>query len=160
MPLQTFKNLSKEKQQAILDAAYEEFALNNYNTASVSTIVKNLGIAKGSFYRYFKNKIDLYSYLVQHAYELRMQQLDKLLIDPSYSFFDILRENFRNKIKFDTEYPLPSIFMYKIMFESEAEVLEIVDKLKKTVIELTKSLIINYQQSGQINNEIDPGKIA
>lgn len=48
MPKQTFLNLSDAKRKAFLEIALEEFANNDYNTASVSKIVEQAGIAKGS----------------------------------------------------------------------------------------------------------------
>lgn len=162
MPLKTFENLEEKRQQEILDVAYEEFALHSYNTASVSNIVKKLGIAKGSFYRYFKNKLDLYAYLIDHAYKIRMSQLDGLLINPDLNFFDIIKENFRNKIEFDIRYPLQSSFMYNVMIESNynRDVYALAEKLKTTVINFTQNIIAQYQKAGKINLNINPQKAA
>ena len=157
MPLQTFFNLREERQQEIVDASYEEFAINTYKTASVSNIVKKLNIAKGSFYRYFKNKLDLYNYLIEVSYEIRMKQLDELIIDESLTFFDILRENFRDKLKFDLEHPVKSSFMYNVMLEWNTKELEhIVNSVKRRAIDLTEDMIIQYQQAGKLNPDIRP----
>jgi AcrR family transcriptional regulator len=64
LPKQTFFNLPEDKRQAIIDIAIEEFANNDYNSASVSRIVAEAGIAKGSFYQYFDDKKELYLYLI------------------------------------------------------------------------------------------------
>lgn len=157
MPLQTFYNLDNQRKEKILLAAYEEFALNNYKTASVSSIVKKLGIAKGSFYRYFKNKLDLYTHLVDNAFTMRMKQLDELVLDHSLSFFDILENNFRDKIQFDLDYPIASGFMYNVMLDGyNKEIEHIVSELKTKVIAITKKLIIQFQDTGQLNKSIDP----
>ncbi len=60
MPSQTFFNLPKEKRDTLIKIALNEFSANEYNSASVSRIVKETGIAKGSFYQYFQDKKDLY----------------------------------------------------------------------------------------------------
>ncbi len=57
MPLQTFYNLDKSRKSEILKVSYEEFAFTNYHKASVSNIVKNLGIAKGKFLPLFRKQI-------------------------------------------------------------------------------------------------------
>ena len=59
MPKETFLNLPEEKRNRILDAAIQEFAANPYDVASISNIVRKVGIAKGSFYQYFEDKKDL-----------------------------------------------------------------------------------------------------
>lgn len=160
MPLQTFYNLDNSRRDEILKISYEEFAFNNYLTASLSNVVKKLGVAKGSFYRYFKNKFDLYSYLIQNAYEMRMNQLGNLLGDENLSFFEIVRENFRDKVIFDLNHPLESIFLYNAFQESNLEetgtvIKDMIDKVLKFVMQLVKK----YQQNGELNKEI-PAEIA
>lgn len=65
----TFDRLPDRKKQHFLSAAYKEFALHDFEVASITHLVKELGIAKGSVYQYFNNKLDLYEYLLTHAYE-------------------------------------------------------------------------------------------
>ena len=52
-----------EKQQSkrtnILDAAYELFIEKSFKNTSIDDVVKKAGIAKGTFYLYFKDKHDL-----------------------------------------------------------------------------------------------------
>ena len=62
MPTDTFFNLPQEKQQRILEAAQKEFSRAALNEASIANVVKDAGIARGSFYQYFENKEDLYYY--------------------------------------------------------------------------------------------------
>lgn len=64
MPKPTFFNLPPEKREQILQLAMAEFAANDYESASISRIVAQAGIAKGSFYQYFEDKADLYTYLL------------------------------------------------------------------------------------------------
>jgi AcrR family transcriptional regulator len=157
MPLQTFLNLSKTRKDKILKVSYEEFAFNSYRTASVSNIVKRLEIAKGSFYRYFESKIDLYSHLTKNAYYLRMLQVGVLLENESYDFFEILRENFRNKIIFDLTHPIESIFLYNLFHESGTEeVRKLYSNLTKEALTLTKDLIVQFQNKGDLNPGINP----
>ena len=64
MPRETFKRLPETKRAAIERAAIEEFANSPYRNASINTIVDKAGIAKGSLYQYFKDKRDLYGYIL------------------------------------------------------------------------------------------------
>ena len=64
----TFERLSESKRHAFLEAAYREFALKGYEAASITNLVKDLGIAKGSVYQYFDDKKDLYEHLINSAY--------------------------------------------------------------------------------------------
>ena len=72
MPKQTFLNLPEKKRQRITELAIAEFANADYDNASISNIVKQAKIAKGSFYQYFEDKKDLYLYLIDSASQQRM----------------------------------------------------------------------------------------
>lgn len=157
MPLKTFHNLDEKKKNAILNEAYHEFAFNSYQAASVSTIVKKLGIAKGSFYRYFIDKADLFAFLYKNISEKRMTQLRDLLEDGSTDFFEIVREYFRKRIIFDLEHPVESVFLYNALRENNApEVKSIIDNYKKEVLLFISSLVVVFQKKGKINSDISP----
>ena len=64
MPKQTFFNLPQEKRETIMNAAIEEFAEYGLENASTNRIVKNSGIAKGSFYQYFEDKQDVFKHML------------------------------------------------------------------------------------------------
>ncbi|HWQ80520.1 MAG TPA: TetR/AcrR family transcriptional regulator, partial [Anaerovoracaceae bacterium] len=61
----TFEKLSESRQEQILQVCMEEFIEKGYDNASTNTIVKRLGISKGLLFLYFKNKKNLYLYIVE-----------------------------------------------------------------------------------------------
>jgi len=65
MPKQTFFNLPPEKRETIMNAAIDEFADYGLENASTNRIVKNSGIAKGSFYQYFEDKQDVFMHMLE-----------------------------------------------------------------------------------------------
>ena len=60
MPKQTFFNLPEGKRKTLMNAAEKEFARVPLAKASISNIIKDANIPRGSFYQYFENKEDLY----------------------------------------------------------------------------------------------------
>ncbi len=155
MPLKTFYNLPKERRIKIIDAACEEFALNEYQSASINNIVKNLNIAKGSFYRYFENKKELYFYLITYAEKMRFEQVDSLLSDSGIDFFDLLTENFAMKIQFDMEYPLFSAFLYNVMQEkNNNEIGNIQLQIKQRILEIVIKMLTPLVEQGKIRSDI------
>jgi AcrR family transcriptional regulator len=64
MPTPTFLRLPDERRALLVREAIQEFAERSYAEASLSQIARRTGIAKGSFYQYFEDKLDLYRYLV------------------------------------------------------------------------------------------------
>lgn len=56
----------KAKEDSLLSTAYGLFTTKGVSKTSVSDIVSNAGVAKGTFYLYFKDKYDLKNKLVAH----------------------------------------------------------------------------------------------
>jgi len=64
VPTQTFFNLPEDKKKRLIAGAMKEFSAKSLNEASISNIVKNAKISRGSFYQYFEDKKDLYFFLI------------------------------------------------------------------------------------------------
>lgn len=107
MPNTAFFNLSEERRNSIVTSALEEFSSGGYDSASINQICRKTNMAKGSFYQYFTDKLDLYVYIMTHA------------IDAKLSFFSLTLEQFKELtlqeqirllfvkgIEFAIEYPL------------------------------------------------------
>lgn len=161
MPLQTFLNLSEKRKNEILDAAYEEFALNSYSAASLSGIIKRLGLAKGSFYRYFRSKKELYLYLIQHATAKRLGGVREMLESEDKTLYEKLVENFALKIKFDLQFPVISGFLYNVWLERNNEEAGNVEKMMKNEIDLLiKNLLKIHVAKGEIRKDIDTDQLS
>lgn len=65
MPRSRFHRLPTEQQDAILNAALEEFAAHSFAAASLNRIIETAGISKGSMYYYFDGKEDLYTHVIR-----------------------------------------------------------------------------------------------
>ena len=160
MPLSTFHNLPPERQEQILEIALAEFALYDFETASLSRIVKRLGLAKGSFYRYFKSKVDLYAYLMEVATQKRLSKVEQLFAMAD-DFFELLVQNFYMKIKFDLEYPLYGQFLYNTSQERNSKALgNLQIQTKQKIMGLTKPLIQSFQNRGLIRQDLDQDLLA
>jgi AcrR family transcriptional regulator len=64
MPTSTFFALPAERRQRLVEEAIREFSERPFAQASLSQIALRSRIAKGSFYQYFSDKLDLYRWLV------------------------------------------------------------------------------------------------
>lgn len=107
MPKQTFRNLPEEKREAFVGIALEEFARNDYASASVSRIVARAGIAKGSVYQYFEDKRDLFLYLLERAQQTLLEALGgDVPPDPEHGFFAALRWQMGATVRAALAHPL------------------------------------------------------
>ena len=64
MPKKLFHELQEDKKQKIISVSISEFAKYGYTDSSTNRIVKDSGISKGSLFKYFESKEDLYFYLL------------------------------------------------------------------------------------------------
>lgn len=142
MALQTFNNLKANRQEEILFECYKEFALKGYNSASLSDVIKRLGLAKGSFYRYFSSKKELYAYLIQDASKKRLSKLDRLINDPKVGFFRLIKQNFLDKVQFDLDFPIIGAFLFKVLHERDnSEISDIIKHMFESIVSQTKMII-------------------
>lgn len=60
-----FHRLPATQQDAIVDAALEEFAAHGFRDASLNRIIEAAGLSKGSMYYYFDGKEALYAHVIR-----------------------------------------------------------------------------------------------
>ncbi len=123
VPKQTFYNLSEEKRQNFINTALEEFALYDYNSASLNRIVDLAGIAKGSIYQYFENKRDLYQYLVEIAVREKFTYIVLNLPDYPSDFYELLNSLLLLNAEFDLKNPLKSKLFLNTINEKNTDLL-------------------------------------
>ncbi len=79
----------QQKRSSLLDSAFSLFINNGFNKTSVSDITNDAGVAKGTFYLYFKDKYDLRNHLIIHkANQIFHLAYDALLEHPEISSFE------------------------------------------------------------------------
>ncbi|SER04202.1 TetR/AcrR family transcriptional regulator [Piscibacillus halophilus] len=94
-----FNDIQEETQKKIVSAALEEFAEKGYDQASTNRIVKRAGVGKGMLYYYFKNKKELYLYLVENSLEaIEHEYINKIDLSET-DFFERLQEIVEFKMK-------------------------------------------------------------
>ena len=57
-------SLPEERQKAILRAGYRVFAKNSYKHSSMQEVADEAGISKSLLFHYFRNKKELYLFLL------------------------------------------------------------------------------------------------
>lgn len=155
MPTKTFDNLPEDKKHRIIEECFKEFALHDYERASVTRIVKKLGIAKGSIFQYFGSKKELYRFLVNYAGQKKLEVSKVMLETPVDDFFEWYKKVYSYGIQFDLKYPLYSGFLYNVVRERNYEDVESFQINEKTqVYQFIKSKLIEQQKLGKIRTDI------
>jgi AcrR family transcriptional regulator len=161
MPFPTFFNLPEEKRQKILDCALDEFAQNDYETASISQIDANAGIAKGSLYQYFTDKSDLHRYLIELASQKKAEMLAATQSNESgLTLFDTLRWLFREMANYEILYPRLAKIGYRAIYGKSPLPEDIVNKARQLTTQYFYELIERGRQRGEIRPEVDSNASA
>ena len=67
-----------------------------------------------------------------------------------------MTENFRDKIEFDIEHPLESIFTYKVLLETNnPEIQPIIINLKQEIFKYVEILLEEFKKAGSIRQDVD-----
>ena len=67
------------KRQSLLETAFMLFTTKGIHKTSISDIVENAGVAKGTFYLYFKDKYDIRNKLIAYKSSAVFRQADAAL---------------------------------------------------------------------------------
>jgi AcrR family transcriptional regulator len=169
MPKPTFLNLPDEKRKRITELALDEFSTYPYRQASLSRIVSRAGIAKGSMYQYFENKLDLYRWLVTRELEDRRSQwLDSQKRDqpetdqaadyqPDHqSLFEGLEQLVMTRVGFMLAHPRLARLAASAMEPSaDAELRELHGALWRKQIDDLAQRLTDARRHGEIRENID-----
>lgn len=161
MPYQTFFNLSEDKRELITHYAIEEFFEYGYEKGSISRIVANTGIAKGSFYQYFENKDDLYLYVLSVVSSKKIEYSSTIFKQiEDTPLIDIIKELFVSGVSFYRDHPKYTTIMSDFMKGRSA-----IHKLHKAQSvnksnEFFTALINRKKETGEINPQLDSATLA
>lgn len=88
----------QHKRLSLLNTAFELFTTKGVNKTSISEISEQAGIAKGTFYLYFKDKYDIRNKLISHQSELvlkkALEDLKESKIEAQYSGLEGFKKTF------------------------------------------------------------------
>jgi AcrR family transcriptional regulator len=155
MPKQTFFNLPDDKREQILDVIIDEFAENDYANVSISRIVANAGIAKGSFYQYFEGKDDLYGYLFDLIAKAKAEMFSLDQPDPKHiGIFAYMRWILENSVQFEVEYPRFAKIGYRMLNGGEHENVMFA-RARAQAHQYYQQLVALGKQQGNIAPDID-----
>ena len=128
MPKSTFYNLNNEKREKIEKALKNEFSRNTFEKTSISNIIEEAQIPRGSFYQYFEDKEDALKYIIENFLNDEKEQIERLLIQNKGDIFL-------------TTLDLYSYFVDKNYNESEIKLFQnIINKLRNENVNVYKNI--------------------
>jgi TetR/AcrR family transcriptional regulator len=113
-----------EKKQRILDVGLIEFSEHSYENASLNKIIEQADLSKGTFYHYFKDKMDLYLTLVNVCIDKKSDYINsnpdkRYKYDLSDDFFETIKKQMLFNIGFLKQEPV--FYKFSVHISSEDE---------------------------------------
>ena len=149
----------KKLEKEIFDIYKEhiEFMSKAYEKVSISQIVSRAKIAKGSFYQYFEDKEDLYTYIIdmigKEKIKFMEKDFDKI---EDMDFFEFMRLLYRNGVKFAAAEPnltkIATGFMVNIPKDLKNK---IISRNTTSAVDLFNAFIQKAMDKNELRDDID-----
>lgn len=117
-----FFSLPREKRQAILDAGFRVFAQNSYKHSPMQEVADRAGISKALLFHYFRNKKELYLYLLDTGAAITVDYLNRYGCYNREELFDSMYLGMKAKVEVMRRYPDMSAFVVRAYYERDEEI--------------------------------------
>ena len=124
-----FFALPQEKQDRILNAGFSVFSKNSYKKSPMLEIANEADISKSLLFFYFKNKKELYLFLMKKAEEITMEFVARSGCYEESDIFEMMYKGLLAKAELMKKYPDMSNFALKAYYEDDEEVKEELGKI-------------------------------
>lgn len=154
-----FFNVEPEKQDRIINAAIKEFAQKGYDKASTNEIVKEAEISKGLLFHYFKNKKQLFLFLVDYCYETIAEEFYQKFPFDEVDFFNRMRQSVIIKMELSERYPDIFKFIQEAFMDDAAEIKPEMEKKLREMTDLNVNKIYEGVDYSKFRDDVDLQKI-
>ncbi|MEO2066208.1 MAG: TetR/AcrR family transcriptional regulator [Desulfurobacteriaceae bacterium] len=135
----------KKREEEILVRAKSLFSKRGFHSLTVSEIVDSLGIARGTFYLYFKNKDDVY----RRVLERTVQEIEKnLKVLPLERPLEQLRRNLLSVLKLIEEDRETASLIFYHPYKLNSEFDEILEDFYGKVLSLIEGALLKGMEMG------------
>lgn len=141
------------KKELIVSSAKKVILEKGYKNISVEDITNEAGIAKGSFYTYFKSKNLVIDYILE---EVIAKRKNEFKLDKRKSLENTIKSLVRTRIKLDDEKlkeNLVLVNLFRNVASLDEKTLMLLKKLEKVIIERMESIILAYPKEIKIEKK-------
>ena len=138
------------KKELIVSSAKKVILEKGYKNISVEDITNEAGIAKGSFYTYFKSKNLVIDYILE---EVIAKRKNEFKLDKRKSLENNIKSLVRTRIKLDDEKlkeNLVLVNLFRNVASLDEKTLMLLKELEKVIIERMESIILAYPKEIKI----------
>lgn len=149
-----FFDLSREKQDRMINGAIEVFAKNGFKHASTDDMVKAVDVSKGLWFHYFGSKLGLYTFVYGYSVKYMILELSSVVDADEKNYFEIMKQIEFAKMRIRKSYPYMTLFLEQALTETDTDILEQTAEDRRIFQEKMTGLI----KSGEIPGVVDKAR--
>jgi AcrR family transcriptional regulator len=149
----TEKIVKSKKHQQIIDTARDLFWHHGVRRVSIEEICQTAGASKMTFYKYFKNKIDIVLFILEKLYREGIARYKGIMaqnIPYSEKIKDVI------KMKLEITRDISQEMLKDWMQDTIPEVAELMQRIQRENIQLFLDDMVEAQNKGEIRKDINP----
>ena len=158
-----FFDLSREKQDRMINGALEVFAKNGYKHASTDDMVKAVDVSKGLWFHYFGSKAGLYTFVYGYSVKYMILELSSAMDAQEKDYFEVVRQMEYTKMRVSKSYPYMNLFLQESARETDEDILEQTQADRKILKEkmdgikrMIRYTIEGVQHDKMVKTQVEP----
>jgi AcrR family transcriptional regulator len=158
VPTDTWDKLPASRRDRVLEAAEREFGRRGYSGGSLNVIAREAGVAKGSLFQYFTDKLDLYVYVCAVATDRMRGDLVPILLglDPTRPFGPWLTDMLAAWIAYFRTRPVERGIVAATNLEMDPEVRAAVRHVANAAyLEVLRPVVVEFRDRGDLRSDVD-----
>lgn len=163
MPTSTWFRLNVDKRERVLEVAMREFGEHGYSTGSLNTIAREAGIAKGSLFQYFNDKLEFFAFVCDEASRRTREEMERRIsrLEFDQPFDEWLFDVLCDWTEFMADHPLERAVTAATNFELDNNVRSVVrDTANQHYLRVIHPTLKYWKEIGQIREDADLDVLA
>ncbi|MEA3317994.1 MAG: TetR/AcrR family transcriptional regulator [Bacteroidota bacterium] len=147
------KSIVDQKLKEILIAAKELFWKHGFKRVSIEEICKNANVSKMTFYKHYKNKMELVKYIINNITDKAMKKYRNIM-DSDISFPEKVKKTI--DLKLESSQDISNEFYNDFVRYADPEMLSFLQQQKDQLIGSILNDYVDAQKKGDIRKDIKP----
>ena len=155
-----FENLSEDRRRIVVDAAVEVFGDRDYDRASTADIARRAGVSKSQLFFYFRNKRDLYLYVLTAV----TRRVAETVVDDRWyqidDFFEIMRYAATRKAALVGLSPRVMTFFVRAFYLGHRDVSGALDAFMTDAVPAMVQTYLGHVRWERFREGVDPMRVV
>jgi TetR/AcrR family transcriptional regulator len=140
--------IQREKQNVILEAALEVFAVHGFRGSTIDQIADVAGMSKPNLLYYFPRKEEIHRRLISELLVTWLAPLREM--DADGDPFPEIRSYIRRKLEMARDYPRESRLFANEMLQGAPHIIEMIEIDLKTLVDEKAGILLGWMDEGKL----------